>query len=427
MRFTVQNFDTIIIGAGAAGLAAGRKLADAGQSILIVEARDRIGGRIWTDEQFADFPIDLGAEFIHGETAVTHTLVEAAGFHTLAAPRKAYLQIAAEGTLRALAQLPAELATTVQALYAAYAELAQLTWRHDLSLADFLRGRGFHADAIALADVLLAQTCCASIETLSCADLAREMRVDHAGVHEYRILEGYTALLRHYSRDLPILLKAPVELLRWSERGVELVANGQSLHAARCIITLPIGVLQSGRLRFDPPLPPAKAQAISAFRMEPGTKLMYRFQEQLWDDMFVYACHTGLAARWWTPGYGRHGANHLLCCYVTASRARQIDAMPEAAALALGLTEIAALMGQPKLADACVAAKRVSWAHEPFTRGAYAHTPPGAADARVELAQPVANVLFFAGEATAHETNPQTVHGAIESGWRAAREVCAIA
>ncbi|MCB0183582.1 MAG: FAD-dependent oxidoreductase, partial [Caldilineaceae bacterium] len=69
-----MNYDTIIIGAGAAGLAAARRLYDSGQTILVVEARDRIGGRIWTDHTFADFPIELGAELIHGEKTVTQDL-----------------------------------------------------------------------------------------------------------------------------------------------------------------------------------------------------------------------------------------------------------------------------------------------------------------------------------------------------------------
>ncbi|MEZ4663802.1 MAG: FAD-dependent oxidoreductase [Caldilineaceae bacterium] len=123
-----------------------------------------------------------------------------------------------------------------------------------------------------MADVLLAQTCCASIETLSCADLARR-NADHAGLQEFHIREGYTVLLQHYNADLPHPAPdTPVELVRWSVDGVEVVAKGETLRAASCIITLPIGVLQSGAVRFEPPLPPVKAQAIAA-RMEPGTKL----------------------------------------------------------------------------------------------------------------------------------------------------------
>jgi monoamine oxidase len=96
--------------------------------------------------------------------------------------------------------------------------------------------------------------------------------------------------------------------------------------------------------------------------------------------------------------------------------------MPEANALHLGLAEMSRLLGRSDLAARCVNARRVAWAHDLYARGGYAHLLPDAAAARPQLAQPEGNVLFFAGEATAYDTNPQTVHGAIESGWRAARE-----
>ena len=98
--------ETLIIGAGAAGLAAGRKLCAAGQSILLLEARERIGGRIWTDTTFADFPVEWGAELIHGEHAATHDLVRAANFHTLPAPRKPLLRWGTAGGARLVADLP---------------------------------------------------------------------------------------------------------------------------------------------------------------------------------------------------------------------------------------------------------------------------------------------------------------------------------
>ena len=83
-----KMYDTIILGSGAAGIAAARKLFDAGQKILVLEARDRIGGRIWTDCEFTQFPLELGAEFIHGEYAATHEIVRALGYSTVPAPRK---------------------------------------------------------------------------------------------------------------------------------------------------------------------------------------------------------------------------------------------------------------------------------------------------------------------------------------------------
>jgi monoamine oxidase len=88
------------------------------------------------------------------------------------------------------------------------------------------------------------------------------------------------------------------------------------------------------------------------------------------------------------------------------------------------LNELAVLLGKSvdELRSACIQSQRVAWMVDPYALGGYAHIPPGSADARPILAQPVGDVLFFAGEATAYDTNPQTVHGALESGWRAARE-----
>ncbi|MEZ4733418.1 MAG: NAD(P)/FAD-dependent oxidoreductase [Caldilineaceae bacterium] len=281
-------YDTLIIGAGAAGLAAGRHLHDAGQRILILEARNRIGGRIWTVNDFADFPIEQGAELIHGERAVTHQLVKAAGFHTLPAPRKAFLQWGGPAGLQPIAALPPALRTTIDALFAAYRALPHnLSLGPDLSLADYLRSQGFDAAAIGMADVLLAQTCCASLETLSCADLVREMQVDHAGLEEFRIREGYGALLDHYSAGLPIRLNCPVEEIRWGAHGVTVLTAQAQFTARRCILTIPVSLLQAGAIRFDPPLSAAKQQAIGAFRMEPATKLLYRFDVPLWDESLV--------------------------------------------------------------------------------------------------------------------------------------------
>ncbi len=419
----MQVYDVIIIGAGAAGLAAGRRLHDAGQSILILEARDRIGGRIWTDHTFADFPIEQGAELIHGESAVTHDLLQAAGLHTLPAPRKTFLQWGTPPPAQRIADLPAALRVTIHTLRAAYNALPQwLAANRDVSLAAALRAQGFDAAAIAIADVLFAQTCCASIETLSCADLVREMQVDHAGLDEFRIREGYSALLEHYGAGLPMQLNCPVQAIRWGDQGVEVSTTQGQFAARKCLLTLPVSLLQTGMITFDPPLGPAKQAVIAAFRMEPATKLIYRFQAPLWDESLVYLAHNGATARWWTPGYGRPGAA-ILCCYITAERAAQLDAIPEANALQLGLDEISHLLGRPDLPAACLAARRISWANEPYTRGGYAHLPPAAADARPLLAQPEGDLLFFAGEATAYDTNPQTVHGAIESGWRAAAEI----
>lgn len=417
--------ETIIIGAGAAGLAAGRMLQDAGQTLLLLEARDRIGGRIWTDYTFADFPVEWGAELIHGETAVTHHLLRAANLHTLPAPRKPGLRWGTAGGARLIADLPAALQTPIKRLLAAYAELpSRANLSTDEALADYFARRGFTPAEVAMADVLFAQTCCASITSLSCADLVREMTVDHAGLEEFRVAEGYGALLTQYATGLPIQLNTPVLTIHWGAAGVTVSTPAATWTAQRCVLTVPVSLLQAKTITFEPPLSPSKQAAIAAFRTEAATKLFYRFREPLWDDSLAYMMHTGIAARWWTSGYPRPGAA-VLCCYVTGDRATRIDALAEADALKLGLDELAGLLGRPDVHAHCVDGRRIAWAHDPYARGGYAHIPPGAAAARPILAQPEQDRLFFAGEATAYASNPQTVHGAIESGWRVAQEILA--
>ena len=121
-------YDTIIIGAGASGLAAARKLFDAGQNILILEARDRIGGRVWTDMEFTNFPMELGAEFIHGENAITHDIIESVGFHTIPAPRKANLWFSdsPDAVAKPIHELPMETREIVEAVLAAENDLPKV-------------------------------------------------------------------------------------------------------------------------------------------------------------------------------------------------------------------------------------------------------------------------------------------------------------
>ena len=418
-------YDVIIIGAGAAGLAAGRKLHDAGKKILIIEARDRIGGRIHTSYDFVDgMPVELGAEFIHGEHAATHELVKQAGLHTIPVDRYGKLRWAQYSRPAvSLAELPTDLRATITGLFMHYRALPDHSPLPDVSLAQYLRERGWNEEALKIADILLAQTCCATLETLSCADLIREMRADHAGKQEFRIREGYGELLKWYSLDLPIQLNTAVRDVIWGDQGVTIVTTREDYRAKRCIMTVPVSILARGSIRFNPPLSTEKQASIAAFRTEAATKLIYRFHEPVWDADLTFMCHTGLAARWWTPAYGRDGAA-IIACFATAEKAQILDEQEENRALTWGLTELNWLLGtgERDLRKSAIDSRRVSWAFDAYARGGYAHLPPGEAAARPALARPEQDILFFAGEATAFDTNPQTVHGALESGWRAAQE-----
>jgi monoamine oxidase len=423
----VTDFDCIIVGAGAAGIAAARTLHDAGLRVAILEATDRIGGRVHTDYNFANIPIELGAEFIHGDGAITHDLVRQAGLHTVPVDRMNKMRWGRPSL--PLSDLPEETRDIIEALHRDYVALKDADLPDDLSLAAYFEACGHDVVALRVADILYAQTCCARLDDLSCHDLQREMRVDTSGGEwggEARIAEGYGALLTWYARDLDVRFMQPVTQIRRSPDGMIVHAGGKhkwiDYQTRTCLLTLPIAVFQRDKIKFDPPLSAEKWAAIRAFKMEAATKIILRYAHPFWDADLTYMANEWMAVRWWTPGHGREDADAVLTCYLTSDKAARVDDLSPTAAFKLGRMIIAQML--PDSTVPVTDARIVSWADAGYTRGGYAHLPPGSAWARERLAAPEDRV-FFAGEATAYDSNPQTVHGAIQSGWRAAREIIA--
>jgi monoamine oxidase len=149
--------NVVVIGAGAAGIAAARQLQKAGLKVTVLEARTRLGGRVYTDTTRTSIPLELGAEFIHGESVVTHQWLEQAGFTALPVTRMKNLWWS-DGTRPAMPLSQSPWMETIQGLLADYGRLENADLPHDLSLYDYLAQRGWDAHALHIADVLLAQT-----------------------------------------------------------------------------------------------------------------------------------------------------------------------------------------------------------------------------------------------------------------------------
>lgn len=410
--------DVIIIGAGAAGLAAAQHLQAAGVTALVIEARHRLGGRIWTDHTYG--PVELGAEFIHGEHASTWQIIEPAGLEAEPWPRGRQNGQANHNRFARHGRLLTDtsLAGRVDNLF----ERVTTYTGPEQSARDLLLPlAGSDEDALLFATNGLACMEAAEVSRLSASALSQERALNTAGWENYHITAGYDALPTLLAKDIEVRLGAAVTQIEWNATGVQLeLQDGQPLAARQVIVTVPLGVLQSGRPRFLPELPIVKQQAIERLAMGHVTKLVLHFNRAFWPE-FTFLRTDGVVLTWWPVGTT---AAPALMGYTGGPAALKLAALGQECAIEQSLQDLSQILGDDAR-SAFVAGRLVDWSIDPWSRGAYTYTPVGAGSARAELAAPLAPTLFFAGEATATNGHLATVHGAIETGWRAAAELLA--
>jgi monoamine oxidase len=446
--------DVLIIGAGAAGLAAARDLAAAGKSVAVLEARDRVGGRIFTvyDDR-SPLPVELGAEFIHGHhPSLLRVLEDAHADFWQVTNHHWYCR---NGELVEARDFWQQLSTVMGQMNLA---------KPDQTVAEFMASlpddestreakstvsryvEGFHA---------------ARIDRVGVQGLikANEAEDEVEGEHGYRLADYSTVprLLEEQAvgSRAEVNLSVVVNEIHWSAQGVEVnctSGENQQTFKARCaLITLPLGVLQQslttrgnsptvseGLVRFVPELPPAKQNAIQAVQMGPVLRIVMVFRERFWEKLqpnpgatakldyselgFVH-CPDAPVPVWWTLLPARLP---ILVGWSGGANATRLSATLSSShdLLAAALTSLEKIFGlsESALRDQLLWSPSHDWNSDPFSRGAYSYLPVNGLEAQRTLAQPIDNVLFFAGEATS-VGHIGTVHGAIESGERAAREI----
>src|SRR4029079_4887538 len=214
-----MDADVLVIGAGASGLAAARALADAGRRVIVLEARERIGGRGWTDRAFAAIPVERGAEFIHGEQADTWALVRRAGLRTESFSRWQGRRIVAEdGRLAGDDLLRGR--PDLQRVFTLEQQLAEYQGP-DCSLAEWLAANDYSPLAAHIAALRLAHANCATPATISVAELAHELKIADKGPSDFHILDGYDRALALLADGLDIRLGMAVTKIQWAEDGVQ--------------------------------------------------------------------------------------------------------------------------------------------------------------------------------------------------------------
>lgn len=436
-----ERFDTVVIGAGVSGLAAARLLADAGQRVVVLEARERIGGRVHTER--ADGALtDLGASWIHGindspvfeaATAFGMPTVEftmgsfQAGGRPVAYYDPAGRRLDEEATAAFIADVTAvdEALPEVigaSALGTSYEEasraaIARVAAEHEWAperaarVAEYLRHRAeeqYGADAAVLD--------------------AHGLDDDAVDGDEVVFPDGYDRLPERLAAGLDVRLEHTVNRVEWAADGV-VITTGQGVFAAdRAIVTVPVGVLRSASFGFDPPLPEPVAGALAGLTMNAFEKVFLRFPERFWDEGVYAIRRQGEAGRWWHSWYdltALHGTPTLLT-FAAGECAQEIRDWSDERVIASVMAALRDIYG-----DAVPEPERAHlthWQLDPFAHGSYAYMALGSRPEDHEaLAAPIGAagrepVLHLAGEATWQE-DPATVTAALCSGHRAAERV----
>jgi monoamine oxidase len=391
-----NNFDVLIVGAGAAGLVAADVLSRAGRSVLVFEARDRIGGRCWTGHMPGlGIPVELGAEFIHGEAEATYALLHRARIPSVMANRE---QRSPRGGRLVRINSFAEAQRAVKG--------ARL--ERDTSFERFLADRPVSEKTKTFARMMVEGFDAADPKRVSAKSIIEEWASLGA---QPRPQGGYGALLEWLTetvlkKGVRLRLESPVYDLRWRRGSVE--ANG--VKAKRAIVALPLPLI---RLK-------EKREALRKLAMGPVIRVALAFDEEFWrertkDAAFFHAPKAAFPT-FWTPLPMRAP---LLTCWAGGPKAARLTGGKTL--IEEALRSVSSVFGRlPPLMGAYVQ----DWHADPWSRGGYSYVLVGGAGAREELAAPLLDTVFFAGEATDVEESG-TVAGALRSGQRAAKEVLA--
>jgi monoamine oxidase len=436
--------DVIVVGAGASGLAAAAQLGRSGVSVIVIEARDRVGGRIFT-HQDGDVAIEMGAEFVHGMPPEIWIPLQNKNGRITEAQGDNWCQ--ADGGLS-----PCDFFGDVEKILDSMeADGPDESFLHFLNrcLPDSSADeRQRKAKQRALGYVVGFNA--ADPDLVGVHWLVQSMRAEERieGDRAFRSQFGYRDLIETFlhemnQADISVRTGVVVERVEWSPGKVTLTArkglDSVKLQCRRILTTVPLGVLQAapgetGALHFTPPLPPDNVDALEKLEMGRVIRISLKFRHRFWNRISVGGGSQTLAhmnflfseddwfPTWWTMSPNQAPVLTGWAPFRSAERLSNRDRMfvveraLETLSRLLGVDpgDLAALLEADYFHD---------WQQDPLSRGAYSYGKVGADGAQAALARPVANTLYFAGEATDTTGHNGTVHGAIASGLRAAGEI----
>ena len=414
----------IVIGAGIAGITAARELQNAEQDVTILEARDRIGGRIFTDRTLSDgIPVELGAEFIHGEKAPQWQYVNELGLRTLHWTKLDDSLVRTEDK-RLISMREARQDPEFDIIRSWNLPHIPIAHNDDEDLYHYLNRIGFNRSQLQYVRRMFANAMGEDIHHISAREVLDIIRDKSVGDEDHRILDGYDTIVEHLAQGLTIHVNNPVRLIKWAGQEVIMeTADGTTYHAEQVIVAVPLGVLHKSReMTFEPRLPDDKLTAIRGTEMGPGMKIVYVFEEPVLPKGITALYSAENPPMWWSPSFGQVDAtSFVITAFATGKWANELQFLGDDGIASRGLRTLANQLERDIPEPLTVHIQ--NWTNDPFTNGVYSVAKAGGSHFRSVLAQPLDGKLFFAGEATASNAWAATVHGAYSTGKRAAQEV----
>jgi len=406
-----SNVDVAIVGAGSAGLSAARSLIAAGKSVVVIEAMNRVGGRAFTESEILGVPFDWGCAWIHS------------------ADRNPFLPLAREGGFTL-----AEHDDSVDRVYYGARRFTEKEMKRMKQVRDEIvranekaaRSRDGAVSSLRAIRTPEEQVAATYIGAMDMAVDLDELSIrdydDQAELEpNYLVREGFGSIVRRLGDGLPVSLETPVRRIRYNGPGVVLETAKGDVAARACIVTVSTGVLRAGTIAFDPLLPDWKQQAIADVPMGMLAKIPLvldgeRFGLQPFEDILCeQASNQDIYFLAFPFDF------NLMIGFVGGDFGWEMSAAGRDVAVDFATGALKRVFGAD-VGKHVVKGELSRWASNPWVRGAYSAARPGRTAARRELGRPVANRLFFAGEALAGEF-AQTCGGAALSGQTTAKEV----
>lgn len=424
--------DVVVIGAGAAGLMAAKVLGDAGRKVVLLEARDYAGGRMRSEYPVgSDVPMDLGAEFVHGRSPVTFGLVKQF--------RLPLVEIDWDGVKMKDGQ-PEDAVDFWQQVDTIFDRMKN-AGETDLSFRAFL-------DSVTDEDLQAAKPAAtAYVEGFNAAEADRisvqslvqgeQAAASIDGERQFRFPGGYGGFVKAlaasvHAERVHLRTGTVVTRVEWQPGNVSVETGRERWKAPAAVITLPLGVWQApageeGTIEFVPALDEKQAAARQLI-MGQVVRIALRFRTPFWEAKVPYITFLRTEDEHFPTWWSLYPLTSPVLIGWAASR--YADRMASCDAQGVAEHAVQALAGAFGMSPAEIWDQVESWhyhdwRHDPYSRGAYSYVGVGGMDAPGRLAEPVADTLFFAGEATCTDGHASTVHGALATGMRAANEVLA--